>query len=752
AQAAVVVRPAVAIPRMETQVTIDGKLSEAAWQQAALLTDFHQSQPVDGRAAEEKTEVRVWYAPDAIHFGVIAHDRMADVVRATQADRDNIGGEDHVIIYLDTFNDRRRAFFFAVNALGVQADGVRTEGANNAGRMFGGNTDYNPDYIFESRGERTSTGYVVEVRIPFKSLRYPTDGPQSWGLQIERITQRTGYTDTWTDVRRANASFLLQSGTVEGLRDLRRGLVWEAQPFFTTAANGTRNLATSEFERADPQPEAGVNLKLSVTQAALDATVNPDFSQVESDAGQVTVNERFALFFPEKRPFFLEGIELFNAPNQLVYTRQVVDPIAGGKLTAKLGRLGVAHLTALDEDAESLVDAEGRPAGTRNGLFNITRVRTDFGSNSTVGMLLSDRSVLDDDNYNRVVAGDVRYVFGRMYFAEVQLGNAWTRDVRGTRAGPIWKIEADRTGRSWGFNYELSGVADEFVTRAGFVPRSGAVDGHLFNRLSFYGAAGARVESVTTFFGPTRLWHYDDFGRADAAEGDESVTLMMRLRGGWNLQANARRRFFHFDPSEYSYTVMTASGPQVYRPLDRVAGPSFQVQASTPIYRRFNASVTINRAQSPLFAEGSEGHGWSTSGDLSVRPTAQLRIGWSNGFETLNRARTDGEFARSLLSRIKTEYQSTRALFFRVVADYRAERMAALEDARSGAPLLRAGEPVPAADTRSLRIDLLTSYEPSPGTVAFLGYGANLLDDPQTRSWQRQSDGFFVKLAYQFRR
>ncbi|MGH7459502.1 MAG: DUF5916 domain-containing protein, partial [Longimicrobiales bacterium] len=341
-QAASPERPAVTIPRLEAAAVIDGKLSEPVWQQAARLGDFYQYQPVDGRKAEEQTEVLVWYAPDAIHFGIIASDRQPDAVRATRADRDNIEGEDHVIIYLDTFNDRRRAFFFAVNALGVQADGVRTEGATSAGRMFGGNTDYNPDYIFESKGERTATGYVVELRIPFKSLRYPTSGPQRWGLQVERLTQRTGYTDTWTDVRRAGASYLIQAGSIEGLRDLVRGVVMEAQPFLTTTSNGVLETTTGQFLRSDPRAEVGANLKMSFSSVALDATANPDFSQVESDAGQVTVNQRFALFFPEKRPFFLEGIELFNTPNQLVYTRQVVDPIGGGKVTGKFGALSVA--------------------------------------------------------------------------------------------------------------------------------------------------------------------------------------------------------------------------------------------------------------------------------------------------------------------------------------------------------------------------------------------------------------------------
>ena len=169
----------------------------------------------------------VWYSPSAIHFGIVAYDAEPGAIRATRADRDNIDSDDHVIIYLDTFNDRRRAFFFAVNPLGIQQDGVRSEGASSAGNMFGGSIDKNPDYLFDSRGRVTESGYVVEVRIPFKSLRYPGNGPQSWEINFLRRVQRTGYNDTWTDVRRASASFLLQAGTIDGLHDLHRGLVFE---------------------------------------------------------------------------------------------------------------------------------------------------------------------------------------------------------------------------------------------------------------------------------------------------------------------------------------------------------------------------------------------------------------------------------------------------------------------------------------------------------------------------------------------
>ncbi len=194
----------------------------------------------------------IWFSPKALHVGVIAHDSVAGSVRATVADRDNIANDDWVRVYLDTFNDRRRAFIFGVNPLGVQEDGVQTEGGFSAGMTrggggggyYGGNfmsgqVDLSPDYQFDSKGTVSDDGYVVEIRIPFKSLRYPGGGPMKWGINIQRKTQRTGRQDTWTDAKRV-ASFLAQAGTMEGLHDLQRGVVTELQPFVTGSVDGAR--------------------------------------------------------------------------------------------------------------------------------------------------------------------------------------------------------------------------------------------------------------------------------------------------------------------------------------------------------------------------------------------------------------------------------------------------------------------------------------------------------------------------------
>jgi Domain of unknown function (DUF5916) len=731
--------PTAEVPRFESTIQVDGKLDEPVWRQATRLTGFWQYQPVDGRPAEEQTEVLVWYAPDAIHFGIIAHDRNPHAIRATVADRDNIDNEDYVVLDLDTFHDRRRAFFFAVNPLGSQADGVRSEGAGQVSSLIPGSVDKNPDFTWDSKGRITDQGYEVEIRIPFKSLRYPGSGPQSWGFNVTRVVQRTGYTDTWTDVRRANASFLGQEGGLGGLHDLRHGVTVEAQPFVTATADGTRNLLSGQFSREDVNPDAGLNLRLGFSSYALDATANPDFSQVESDEGQVTVNERFALFFPEKRPFFLEGIELFGSPQTLVYTRRIVNPKAGAKLTGKFGQLGAAHLTAVDET----------DAG--NAWFNITRLRRDFGRNSIAGITFTNRD--QTGSHNRVLAGDFRYVWG-LYYTQFQYGRSWTSAGGSAVSAPIWQAEYDRTGRTWGFNYLLAGQGEGFDAQAGFVNRlrSGVVTGHAFNRFTLYGAPRALLENLTVFFGPERIWLYDHFGFKPGLEGREQADATFQLRGGWKLNGHTEREFVDFQDSTFAgYTVGSASGPQ-YLP-DNFSGFTGQLKVTTPIWQKLGSELAYGWGRQAIFQEGRTGKGWQLTGSLALRPTSTIRVtGLVNVFRL---SRLDGsEFARSTIPRLKVEYQPKRALFFRAIGEYRSDRRAALIDAVSGDSLYVGGVAQPTVEFNGFRLDLLASFEPTPGTVAFLGYGSSLESDEEF-NWsrlQRTSDGFFVKLAYQVRR
>ena len=753
----------VTIPRAEAEVEIDGALDEAVWQRAALLTGFSQYQPVDGQPAQDSTQVLVWYDSYAIYFGVRAFESHVDV-SATLADRDRIDAEDYIQILLDPFNDRRRAWIFGVNPLGVQADGVRAEaGGGASGPGAGGrfeNVDLNPDFVYESRGHVTEWGYQIELRIPFKSIPFPSDDVQSWAVNVLRKVQHSGYDDTWTPTRRASASFLAQSGTLNGLTALRRGLVLDVNPFAATKVEGTP--AAAGGWSYETTPDVGGNVRWGVTtNLTLDATINPDFSQVEADAGQVTVNERFALFFAEKRPFFLEGIENFNTPNQLIYTRQIVNPAAGAKLTGKIGGTTIAYLAAVD-DADFSASGEDRP------VFNLLRLRRDLGASSTLGMSYTDRTETGDA-FNRVVAADARIVFAQLYFLQVQAATSFTGAEGDTRIGPLWEVTADRTGRRWGFNYSLTGMHPEFRTSSGFVPRTGIVTPRIFNRLSFYGAPDALVENWTTFYGLNGTWDYDEFFAGQAPlETEASARSFVTMRGGWGVTVAPSWRTASFDPDFYS-------GYRVARHIDAGSGSftdtvafvvpdrvtdAFGVEASvnTPQFPRFSASAGIGLGSDIAFFEPSRVTGANISGSVLWRPTERARIEGSYSNLVLNRIRDGSRFSTARIPRLKLEYQLARPLFLRFVGQYRYQERAALRDPRTDQPILLQddsglfviSQPVTSND---LRVDWLLSYRPTPGTVVFLGYGSGFagLERHSFGDLERQQDGFFVKVSYLFR-
>src|SRR6266550_65851 len=606
------------VPRIESAITIDGNLDEPVWRTAARLTGFSQYQPVDGRPADEPTEVLVWYAPDAIYFGIRAREIHGNVVRATHANRDNIDSEDQVQILLDTDNARQIAFLFGVNPYGVQQDGTRSaQFAGGAGgpqatgggfrnvNPLEGSVDLNPDYFFESKGRLVEGGYEVEMRIPFKSLRYQDAKVQSWGIHILRRVQHSGFQDTWAPAVRANANFLAQSGSLDGLHDLQRGLVLEATPTLTAHADRSPTLGNGrDYQR---KGELGGDLRWGIRQnLTLNGTINPDFSQVEADVGQVLLNERFALVYPEKRPFFLDGLVLFDSPNQLIYTRQIVAPKAGAKLTGKLGGLNIASIVASDDKLYSW-------SGVHSPLFGVSRLRYDFGSANTLGAVLTSRE--DGSNYSRVAAADFRFYHSKLYWAQFQAAHSWTDSAAGQKTGSILQGDWDRTGRAWGFHYTLRSLDPGFKAAAGFVNRTGILEARAFNRLSFYGAQGALVQTYGSFFSFNRIWNNTGAGHG-LAESFESISPMATIRGGWQLGGALTHSYFAFDPSLYSGLTIERPIPGLVSIYDTTAftvpppeknewGGSFRV--TTPTYRFFSGTASITESRIPLFREAAPG-------------------------------------------------------------------------------------------------------------------------------------------------
>src|SRR5688572_15085634 len=754
-------RTAVRPPRADLSISIDGVLDEPIWSQAAVLSGFSQFSPVDGVPAHDSTQVFVWYSPTAIHFGVRAFEAHG-AVHARLADRDRIFADDHIQIRLGTFNDGRQATVFAVNPLGVQADGTLVEqggtraGSFSAAQVARESADLNPDFVFQSKGRVTEHGYEVEIRIPFKTLRYQSRPEQRWGLHILRRVQHSGYEDSWVPAKRDAASFLAQSGHIEGLTDLRRGLVLDVNPEVTARTVGVRT-ADGTWGSETDHPEVGGNVRWGITNnLTMNGTVNPDFSQIEADAGQLAFDPRSALFFSEKRPFFLDGSEQFRTPSNLIYTRRIAQPLGAVKVAGKVSGTDIAFLTAVDDELP-----------TTNGhrpRFVIGRVQRDVGAQSRVGLAYTDRVVGDD--WNRVANADARFVFGKIYDARVQWAQSFT-DERGREwNAPLWDARFARNGRRFGMRYSINGIDPEFVTRSGFISRPGITNAGFSHRLTTFGARGSLVETFSTELNLLGTWQYEVFTRGgDAQDKKAHLNTTTTFRGGWSLGASLLVETFGYDPELYSGVLIEAPRPLggidtiPFTGTPDLPNLDYVLTIGTPEWKRGSASLFVVWGKDENFDE------WS-SADILIgtltgdwRPSEKMRVNATYNMQKYNR-RTDGSTVRiRRIPRLKLEYQIARPLFVRLVGEYDAEEADDLrDDSRTGGVLLlpdgQGGHyRATAVSENGFRGDFLISYQPLPGTVVFAGYGS-AMDEPRAFRFSdlsRSRDGFFLKASYLFR-
>jgi hypothetical protein len=738
----------VQIPKIQSTLRIDGRLDDSVWRDAAVLTGFSQYQPVDRQPAADSTEVLVLYTDHAIYVGIRAFE-VHGTVTATLADRDRIASNDHVELYLDTFDDRRRALLFAVNALGIQSDGTYIEGAG---------VDRSPDFLFDSKGHVTPYGYEVEVRIPFKSIRYQQTPVQQWGIQVLRRVMHSGHEETWTPAERGAPSFLEQSGRLLGLTGLKRGLVMDVNPVMTASSTGGPRSATDPAWRYRQQdPEFGGTLRWGVTpNVSVTGTVNPDFSQVESDVGQTIFDPRQAISFPEKRPFFLEASENFQVPNSLIYTRRIVSPLGAVKVSGKVGESNIGVLSAVDDGSATSADAA-------NPVYNIVRLRRDVGPGSNVGLVYTDR--VQGADYNRVAAIDARQRLGTRYVLSSQLGASFTGAEGVNPDGrPLFDFTLAQTGRSSGFTAVFEGIHPDFTASSGFISRPGVVRAVFQPRRTWF-PTNSVIQSISFTPISDNTWDWDRFFQGTEPNDikvNTSTTAV--LRGGWNTTFYTWTETFKYPADLYAdYFVERRDGAGAvldtvpYVGTDRLTNIGVNMRLSTPQWKQFSASADVSGGQDDNFDEWSSAWILYSTIEADWRPTEQIRVNARYLEQRVNR-KSDGSLVRlRAIPRLKLEYQVARPVFVRVVAQYDGLKVDELrDDSRTGDPILirtPAGfRRATAIDRGGLRADWLFSYQPNPGTVFFLGYGASIgSDEFRPVALRRTADGFFVKLSYIFR-
>src|SRR5579871_6473244 len=414
--------PAITIPRLQHAPSLDDFLGmeprgEIAMQMAKVV-GFRQQKPHDGAPVSEPTEAYLGYDQKNLYVVFVCFDDPRQV-RARMSRREDIFDDDQVEVMLDTFHDRRRAYMFQTTPLGVQWDAIWTEASRE--EQVQGHLDTSFDTVWDSRGKLTSRGFVVLIAVPFKSLRFPARKIQDWGIILYRGITRKTEDSFWPQISLKVEGRLSQAATLYGLEGISPGRDIELIPYGLLRgfrALDTRDPSSPYFQKATAQGQPGMDAKFVFhDHFTLDLTANPDFSQVESEDPQITVNQRYAVYFPEKRPFFLENEDFFRTPMDLFFTRNIGDPSAGVRLTGKDGPYSVGLMTADDRSPGLAVPDYSQYTGMRS-YFTVARLSRDIFRQSQVGALSTHSACPTTGDFNRIGGIDTT----------LKLNSAWSLD------------------------------------------------------------------------------------------------------------------------------------------------------------------------------------------------------------------------------------------------------------------------------------------------------------------------------------
>lgn len=704
-------------------IRVDGVLDEAAWQKATIIKLPFERLPGDNTPAPVETECFLTYSDSHLYVAFRCLDPEPQKIRAHLMGRDTIDTfiqDDHISIILDSFNDERRGFQFRVNPLGVQADANFSE--------LEGYEDFSWDAIWASAGRITDWGYAVEMAIPFNQLRFPrTQEAQTWGFSAERSWPRNVRHRMISHPQDRNRSCLLcQINKIDGFQGISPGRNLEFDPTLTANRTDAMDMVafpSGSLAAGKVAVEPGITAKWGITpNLILNGTVNPDFSQVEADVAQLDVNTRFALYYPEKRPFFLEGADIFLTPVQAVFTRTVADPLWGVKLTGKTGRSALGFFAAQDRISNLIFPSNQGSSSTsldQNVFGGVLRYRYDVGKGSTVGLLYTGRT---GTNYNNHVGGVDGFIrLGQSDNIRFQFLGSRTRypwqvsedygQKEGMFGGYAAYAEYAHLTRNWQVVAFYGDHGSGFRADYGFVPR---VDTRIFD-----------AEVYRIFWGEGKSW-YD--------------RLMFWVRG-----------YYTGDHTGRMTDSRIALGAGYQGPLQS------QVQVVGRLNREYYNGVTYDVSDAVLAFMLNPAGGMSLGfeGNLAkgidynnARPASVLRLGPFfelglgrhinlNISHLLERLASDGlRTYTANLTQVKLIYNFSTRAFLRAIVQYQdldqvPERYAYPVDPK----------------TKGLFSQVLFSYKINPQTVLFLGYSDNSLGFKNI-AITRIDRTFFLKIGY----
>ena len=757
--------------------------------QMAKVTGFTQRTPHDGESVSEPTEAYLGYDQKNLYVVFICFDNPKEV-RARMSRREDIYDDDQVEIMLDTFHDRRRAYAFQTTPLGVQWDAIWNEASRDE---VNGNFDTSFDTVWDSRGKVTSRGYVVWLAIPFKSLRFPSSNQQEWGLILYRGIHRRNEDAFWPNISRRIQGRLGQAATLKGLEGISPGHSIELIPYGLLRgfrALDTRDPTNPYFQHADVQGQPGMDAKFVIhDHFVVDMTANPDFSQVESEDPQITVNQRYAVYFPEKRPFFLENEDFFRTPMDLLFTRSIADPSAGIRLTGKDGPYSVGLLAADDRSPGLAVPDFSQFSGIRS-YFTIARVSRDIFRQSNVGLIYTDWECPTTGEFNRIGGIDTHLKFNSNWTLDGQAVDSssnlnlnceanvypFSSGNRGNGnyyAGPAEKLDLQHEGLHFAYEGTYNDVTPGFVTIPGFINRVDIRETKQQARYRFRPRKGWILSwgpslNVRYDFDHTGLRLDTDYAPYISIQGRGQTFIF--LRPYQETRERLRPQDFCFlgftrycsqpNPGNLDYHEHTSGATAQTSYFKKatlaasyywgdggnfVASPDVPPAAPTPYNRPFLARED------------------TASASLTLRPMTPLKIENTYLFDRLRATNSAYLFEQSQfpgagrgifndhILRTKWNWQFTPQLSVRVILQYNA--------LLAGTPGV--GSPYTYLPTsRQFNADFLVTYLIHPGTAIYVGYNSDLQNlDIQpnvgvfntAKGYINDSRQFFVKVSYLFR-
>jgi len=719
--------PSIIIPRVKRPPKLSDFLNGVPREAEKVVTDFRQMDPGDGAPVSQPTKALLSYDDKNLYVAFIAKDDPK-LIRARVAKRKQIVDDDRITINIDASHDHLHAYWFDVNPYAVQLDGITTDGYGD---------DFSWEGLWYTEAKITPDGYVVLITIPFKTLRFPNTPVQRWGIMLGRFINRNSEFSMWPYItRRKLPQFVGQFGHMDGLENISPGRNIQIIPYAMTSGSHylDQTPGVPPHLVTEPNFRAGLDAKLVIKDAlTLDATLNPDFSQVESDEPQVTVNQRYEVQFPEKRPFFMENASYFTTPQNLFFSRRIVDPEYGIRLTGKIGRWNLGVLASDDRAPGKSLSKADSGYGSR-ASDNVLSLQRDFFKDSHVRLFVTDTEFLG--SFNRVASMDTRIHLKNNFFLVAQAVTSVSRDLtRRQTSGDAYYTQISHSDRKWQYNTTYTDRSPDFQAALGYIPRT--------NIREVKGRLGYKWwldKKVLVNFGPAIIasGNWDRQGRLQDRE----------VAAEWDME------FTHLTSIIYSHSQI----------FELYQNHEFSKSAN---YFIFNTGWYKWLAMQSSFANGTAVNYYPASGlapflgdsqeanvVLTIRPTPKLRLDETYIYSHL-RAHSGWDLTgetpsiyNNHIARSKVNYQFTRQLSLRAIVDYNG--------------VLPNESLVSLTRTKRMGYDVLLTYLLHPGTALYAGYTdiyQNLLFDPSKPPYLQLSRypdfntgrQVFVKLSYLFR-